>query len=249
VQIQQRAFDDFASQSNFGLTFVRTKWVFSVDADYVCPPELIGELRSLADTVSGYEYRFKYCINGYALRGSLYPPRVILFQAKCGRYVQDGHAHRLKVTGPVLRARTPVLHDDRKSLETWLESQAKYADLEVAKLLSARPEELNWNDRLRKRIVFAPLLTLVYCLVGKRLILDGWPGIFYTLQRVYAELLLSLKLLDAKLRGARESESRLESREPRAGIEQQVACGEGAQRSGQGGSERGAIEESRAGGR
>jgi hypothetical protein len=36
---------------------------------------------------------------------------------------------------------------------------------------------------------------------GKRLILDGWPGVFYSLQRTYAELLLSLKLLDARLRG------------------------------------------------
>ena len=41
---------------------------------------------------------------------------------------------------------------------------------------------------------------MLYCLFAKRLILDGWPGIYYTLQRVYAELVLSLKLVDARLR-------------------------------------------------
>jgi hypothetical protein len=53
---------------------------------------------------------------------------------------------------------------------------------------------------LRLKIILAPVLTLVYCLIWKRLILDGRPGLFYTLQRAYAELLLSLELLDRKLR-------------------------------------------------
>jgi hypothetical protein len=129
----------------------------------------------------------------------LYPPRVVLFRADRFRYRPDGHTQVLDVAEEVGTLASVLLHDDRKPLWRWLESQANYANLEVVKLLSAPPEELTWKDRLRKRIVFAPLLTLGYCLVGKGLILDGWPGIYYTLQRVYAELLLSMKLLEAKL--------------------------------------------------
>ena len=50
-------------------------------------------------------------------------------------------------------------------------------------------------------MLWAPTLTLAYCLFWKRLILDGWPGVYYSLQRTYAELLLSLELLDRRLRG------------------------------------------------
>jgi hypothetical protein len=40
-------------------------------------------------------------------------------------------------------------------------------------------------------------------LLGKGLIFDGWPGWFYVFQRTYAELLLSLRLLEAKLNRAK----------------------------------------------
>jgi len=80
-----------------------------------------------------------------------------------------------------------------------LESQHKYADLEVEELLFVPRGKLSWKDCLRKRILWAPLLTLFYCLFHKRLIFDGWPGIYYSLQRTYEGLLLSLNLLDARL--------------------------------------------------
>ena len=46
----------------------------------------------------------------------------------------------------------------------------------------------------------APLLTGIYCFFGKRLALDGVAGLYYTYQRVFAEVLLSLELLDRRLR-------------------------------------------------
>jgi hypothetical protein len=42
--------------------------------------------------------------------------------------------------------------------------------------------------------------SLIYTLLAKRVILDGWPGWYYAFRRTYAELLLSLELLDRKLR-------------------------------------------------
>jgi hypothetical protein len=37
------------------------------------------------------------------------------------------------------------------------------------------------------------------------LILDGWAGWYYTLQRTYAELLLTLTRLDARLRDSADA--------------------------------------------
>jgi glycosyltransferase involved in cell wall biosynthesis len=199
VRVVHRTFDNFASQCNFGLEQLSTPWAFSIDADYVCPPEFESELRALSADVDGYQCSFTYCVEGRPLRACLYPPRVSLFRVNGARYVTDGHAHKLRVSGRVAPIKTRILHDDRKPLARWLLSQASYADLEVDKLLSVAASELGWKDRLRKRIVWAPPLTLFYCLIGKGLILDGWPGMYYTMQRVYAELLLSVKLLDYRL--------------------------------------------------
>ena len=54
--------------------------------------------------------------------------------------------------------------------------------------------ELGWPDRLRKLLVVMPPLAFVYCLTVGRGILDGWPGLYYALQRAAAEAVLSLAL-------------------------------------------------------
>ena len=218
VRVTHRSFDNFAAQCNFGLDQIKTPWVLSIDADYVCPIDLEGELRGLQSEAVGYVATFVYCVSGRPLRSCLYPPRIVLFRTSEGRYVPDGHAHKLQLNGGIDNIKTRLLHDDRKSLTRWLSAQNNYADLEVKKLLSTRSEELGWKDRLRKKYIFAPFLTLAYCLFGKRIALDGWAGIYYTGQRVYAELLLSIKLLDAKF-GMEESLKKKSPRE-RSGSEQ-----------------------------
>lgn len=193
----ERTFDCHANQWNFGLDQVSTPWVLALDADYCCPPEFADELRALPPTYDAYSAAFRYCTHGKSLRGTLYPRRVVLFRSAKFRYAQDGHTQMLQTSGPVGHLRTRVLHDDRKSLDRWLSSQNKYADLEVARLLAGG--KLNFDDRLRSYVVLAPFLVFVYCLLWKRLIFNGWPGVLYSLQRTYAELLLSLKLLDARI--------------------------------------------------
>jgi len=58
---------------------------------------------------------------------------------------------------------------------------------------------LNLADRLRRWIVPAPFMVFFYTLVVKGLIFDGWRGWYYVLQRTFAEILLSLRLIEAKL--------------------------------------------------
>lgn len=201
THVASRKFDNHTDQWNFGLDQVTTSWVLCLDADYVCPASLPQEIASLSDDVDGYYATFRYLINGQPLRGTLYPPRVCLFRKGKLRYVADGHTQLLDVRGAKLGTLKSVIdHDDRKPLSRWLTSQSKYAVLEADKLLSTDTTQLGWKDRLRLKIFLAPVLTVVYCLLWKRLVLDGWPGLFYTLQRAYAELLLSLELLDRMLR-------------------------------------------------
>jgi hypothetical protein len=94
-------------------------------------------------------------------------------------------------------------HDDRKPLARWFSSQSGYARLEAEKLLAADPGALSRQDRLRRKVWIAPWLVAFWCLVVKRCALDGRAGLYYTFQRVLAETMLSVCLLDSRLRGGK----------------------------------------------
>jgi glycosyltransferase involved in cell wall biosynthesis len=203
VDFMQRQFDTLAGQCNFGIDQIRSGWVLSLDADYVLSEALEAELQSLApaDQLAGYEARFTYAIAGRPLRASLYPPRVVLFRRDRGQYEQDGHAHRLRLDGAAAHLAGAIVHDDRKSLAHWLSAQDRYAAMEVEKLLAARPGALPLIDRLRRMTWPAPFAVFLYTLCAKGLILEGWPGWYYVLQRTVAEMVLSLRLLEARWNG------------------------------------------------
>lgn len=203
VEVHQRVFDTHSEQWNYGLSLIRTAWVLTLDADYRCPPGLATELVALSSGVDVYFAEFRYCVFGRPIRASLYPPRAVLFRSAHHRYVQDGHTQLLDTSGfSCSQLRSIIEHDDRKPLSRWIGSQVKYAFLEADKLISGDRASLGWKDRIRAGVVWAPFLTFAYCLLYKRLAFCGWPGWLYTTQRVFAELLLSLVLLDRRLRKA-----------------------------------------------
>lgn len=198
VRLVRREFDSFARQCNFGLEGVETEWVLSLDADYLVTDELVREIEALPvdPEEAGFEVGFEYVVLEKVLRGSLYPPRVVLYRRPGATYEQDGHSHRVRVPGPVGRLSATILHDDRKPLSVWLEAQDRYTREEARKLRRTPSEDLSRNDRLRVWLL-GPLLVPPYCLVVKRVILDGRAGWYYTLQRTYAEVLLALRLVES----------------------------------------------------
>jgi glycosyltransferase involved in cell wall biosynthesis len=203
VRIFERKFDVLARQWEYAITAtgISTEWVLALDADYVLTAELVEELRGLVPSsdTSGFTTRFEYCIYGRALRGSTYPPVITLYRRKGARYDQDGHAQRVRIQGGIESLKAVIRHDDRKSIAHWCASQNKYMELEAAKLEHAAAGELNFADRLRRKVFFAPFVMLFYCAFVKGNILDGRAGLFYIFQRTLAEILLSLHLLQMRL--------------------------------------------------
>jgi glycosyltransferase involved in cell wall biosynthesis len=200
VRVFQREFDCHSNQWSFGLsdTGITSEWVLALDADYVLTPELVDELKTLtpAADVAGYQVRFVYCVNGRPLRGSAYPPVTVLYRRETASYRQDGHSHRVEVRGKVETLSAPIRHDDRKSIDHWLRAQSRYMRLEADKLIQSDWQALGWADRLRKLRVVAPIAMFFYCLFAKGAILDGRAGLYYSFQRLLAELILSLYLIE-----------------------------------------------------
>lgn len=201
VRVCSRAFDSHAAQWNHGLSAcaITSEWVLALDADHLLTTALVAEIAALTPppAAAGYQARFKYCITGKPLSGSLYPPVTVLYRRQGAAYVQVGHTQRIVIQGEIHRLTAPALHDDRKPLSAWLAAQDRYAQLECQLLLTTPWSALSWRDRLRRMVFITPWLVPVYCLTVGRGLLDGRPGLYYALQRGIAEAILSLKLIQA----------------------------------------------------
>jgi hypothetical protein len=199
ARVFERTFDSHADQWNFALeqTEIRSEWVLALDADHVMTEDLMAEISSLSPgaDISGFRVAFTYCVLGRPLRASLYPPLVSIFRRESAYYVQQGHTQRLVVEGAVVALEAHMLHDDRKPFGRWLRSQERYMRLEADLIKDSSWSELSWPNRLRMFILPGPPLALLWCLFVKRTILDGIPGIYYGVQRMVAESILSFHLI------------------------------------------------------
>src|SRR5262249_53200353 len=161
-----------------------------LDADYELSDALLAELKALhpEDEVAGFQARFTYRVYGRPLRGTLYPPRIVLYRRTRAWYRSEGHGHRVSIGGRVESLSGTIYHDDRKPLSRWFVSQQIYARNEADYLLTSHFRNLRRADRIRRMGWPAPILVFLYTLFINRCILDGWPGWFYALQRLFAEI-------------------------------------------------------------
>lgn len=202
AEIHHRIFDTHAAQWTHALSLAATPWVLTLDADYLVPASFPAEAASLtADTTLDAAFAsFRYLVLGRPVRASLYPPRPVLFRRDRCRYEQDGHTQRLIISGQTRELSAVFDHDDRKPLADWLAAQSRYARLEVEKLRTLPASGMSVKDRMRRMVAPGPFVVFLYTFIVRGAFLDGWPGWYYTFQRTLAEAMLSLQLLDDRLR-------------------------------------------------
>ena len=198
TSVYQRAFDTHATQWNYGLSLADSQWILSLDADYVLPDAFIQEIKEKLpqNGIAAFDAKFHFLVFGKALRGNNTMPRPVLFQKSLCVYFDDGHTQRLQINGATGSFQQKIDHDDRKSLSRWLTNQASYSQKESGMLITAPNSQLSFISKVRKTKLLAPFLIFFYCLFVKGLILDGWRGWYYTLQRTIVEMLFALRLIE-----------------------------------------------------
>ncbi|MFT5449612.1 MAG: glycosyltransferase involved in cell wall biosynthesis [Gammaproteobacteria bacterium] len=212
VRVIEHPFENFESQWNFAIEQARARspWILALDADYVLGDEFIDAVTALRDPPPADAFRasFRYCVLGRLLRGSLYPAKVVLFHADKAKYVQRGHTQVLQVNGREASLAGEILHDDRKSQSRWLRSQVRYAREEAAMIDDAPWQQLPWSARLRRLLIVAAPAAFVLSMFWRGGILDGWPGLFYAMQRCIAELLIAMALIERRIAVVRTRDPR-----------------------------------------
>jgi glycosyltransferase involved in cell wall biosynthesis len=196
ARIVHRTLDDLAAQWTFAVEQASTPWVLTLDADYFVPEAAVREMATIdPGYAAAFEAIFLYAVEGRPLRASLYPPRAVLLRRDACSFFMDGHTQRVRVDGRIARLSNALIHDDRKSFGSFVARQRRYMRDEARKLRGTPFRTLPLPGKIRRMVVIAPLAVLVHTLFVKRLLLDGWPGIRYAIERTIAETVLSVELL------------------------------------------------------
>lgn len=191
-----RPFDRFDLQCAYGIhnTGITSEHVLALDADMAVSEAFVAEIESrfLPGRFSGAVIPFEFRMFGRPLISSILSAQLRLFRRTSVQITQDGHGHKFGIDGPICHFNSRIIHDDRKPLERWIQSQLQYSQLEQRHIQSLG--HLSWKDRLRRAGIM-PLLAggLAYTLAGGPL--RGTAALHYAWQRVVYECLLSMRLM------------------------------------------------------
>ncbi len=142
VHVVQHPFENYSKQWNWAIDSlpIQADWVLKLDADERATPSFRTEVRAvLARTSSevAFVVHWRFFFMGRRLRwGGLYPNgNIRLWRRGCGHFDDRGVNEHLIIDGPVGEIRSPIDHEDQKSLGHWLDRHNRYSTLEARALI------------------------------------------------------------------------------------------------------------------
>ncbi|WP_145387056.1 glycosyltransferase family 2 protein [Stieleria neptunia] len=188
---------------------IRTPWVLFLDADEFIPSKLWDEIRSAITAEfpkDGYLIRKGFHFLGRRMRHGGFSHRAVLLvrygKARFERLIEvpgdtlDMEVHeRVIVDGPVGELPTPLIHEDFKGLEAYIDKHNRYStweshlryqllttgrygeDTVEPRLWGNEQERRRWLKKLAVRLPLEPWLWFIYHYVWRLGCLEGRPGL------------------------------------------------------------------------
>lgn len=188
---------------------IKTDWVLLLDADEVVPPQLWDEIYSVTESsnhADAYFIRkgFHFLGRRFKFGGFSHDALLLLKpgKARFERLIEvpgdklDMEVHeRLLVEGRVGRLNTPLIHEDFKGLQAYIDKHNKYSTWEAnlrfqclksgrygeesvpAKLFGNVQERRRWLKNVAVRVPFEAWLWFFYHYIVKLGFLEGRPGL------------------------------------------------------------------------
>ena len=212
---------------------IDTPWVMLVDADEVIPSDLWHEVRMALsnERVCAYLVRKEFHFLGKRFRyGGFSHSAIVLFRSGKARFEnllenppleQDMEVHeRLIVEGPIAKLKTPLVHEDFRGLDAYVNKHRQYASWEAAVRVNFQQSGRWGKDSVEPRIVgnaqevrrflkmisiampFEPVLWFLYHYVVKLGFLEGRRGLIASQVRSNYIREVRAKVYESQLRQA-----------------------------------------------
>ncbi|EMI41674.1 glycosyl transferase, group 2 family protein [Rhodopirellula sp. SWK7] len=188
---------------------IESDWIMLLDADEVVPPQLWDEIQTAVESRTkhaGYLIRKGFHFLGRRIKhGGFSHQAVLLVRNGRARFEQlidvpgdtlDMEVHeRVIVDGTIGQLSTPLIHEDFKGLESYIDKHNRYSTWEAhlrhrllttgkygsesvkPKLFGNAQERRRWLKRIAVRIPAEPILWFLYHYVVKLGFLEGRPGL------------------------------------------------------------------------
>ncbi|MDZ8117738.1 glycosyltransferase family 2 protein [Pontiella agarivorans] len=217
ARVIQRKFDNWSAHQNWGVENIKFKhpWVYYTDADETCDDQLRDELLALeknGESFSAFQVRRKdYFMGRWLKRSQLYPTWITrVFRPEKIRYerlvnpVATVAGETGKLDGHIIHY--PFSH----GVGHWFDRHNKYSQMEAADLVTEVAEKINWADffsrdaavkrRALKTLAYKmpgrPVLMFMYLYFFRLGLLDGLPGLRYSIMRSMYEYMIDLKVVE-----------------------------------------------------
>lgn len=211
-RVLKRTYRYSADQYNYGLSQVKTPWVFILDADEALSGRLRQSLAELADAdekVAAYEVSRLNLVWGRPLRhGGWYPDfNARLLRVGKVRY-QDREVHaRLTIDGELGRLVGDIVHATYDSVDHYLAKLNKFTTRELLarNRANASTEAVAAKRELWLRTPLKPLTKFLYQYVAKQGFRDGRLGLDMAILSAFYEYIVGVKKRAGTTAGAPRS--------------------------------------------
>jgi len=216
AKVTQRAFDNWSSHQNWGLSNLKFKhpWVYYSDADERVTPELLSQMqeaiKNAEDEVAFRVRRRDYFMGTWLKHVTPSPFNIRLFRPEAIRYERLTNPVTI-VDGKVGDIRAHFDHFPfSKGMSHWIDKHNHYSTLEAGQIMANRKSGAGFsltkalfgrdrNERrfhqkeLYYRLPFRPLVMFLLLYLVKRGFLDGRAGFTYAMLRSFYEYFIVLK--------------------------------------------------------
>lgn len=219
VSVDQRSFDDFATNKNWALDHLpwTHEWILILDADEIIPKvlkeEVEGVLREGGRGRDGfYLNRRVYFLGKWLRHCGWYPSwNLRIFRRALGRYENRKVHEHLLLKGTPGYLKNDLIHDDQRGLSEWIARHNRFSSLEAEERLAClagakrtgfeaafRGNPLERKRFLKERIFLylpaKPLVWFFYLYVFRFGFLDGRAGWTFCILHAIQEYQTDLKL-------------------------------------------------------
>jgi len=218
--IFQFPFEGFSQQRNRALSElpIDTEWILFLDADEWLPADLKTEIASTLSqnpAEQGFFLRRRFYWMGAWVRRGYYPVWILRLFRRGTACCEDRSVNEhIVLTGAAGFLTHDFIHQDRKPVSEWIDKHNRYAVKEAqelfrtqtqpaklpARFFGPQAERIRWlRERLYNRLppILRPFLFVVYRVIIRGGVLDGWKAVLYHfLQAFWYPLLIDVNFLE-----------------------------------------------------